>query len=310
MSMSNVSVSLCTLVLASAALSQESRENTLQNLRRIRPDSSDVDQFERILSQNEDVGTLELVRKMTPPATLVFATAQSFFYTDNVLLTELDRIHSVGWYGWFSAALVPYSTDRWTPSVSLEQHLIRYDNNSPSDFDGQILSLASVLYLNEGKSCSWNASYALWRLYSAHGDENEFYKTGELANSISWYKPLTSDQTLALRTTGGVAWRHASPSFLNRVSTSVGAALSYFPVNSIEITSFVNLDLRFYTTDSAAIHNRRDLRIQSGAGLTRWPHKRISLGASFIFTEDYSNNDKLDYEELLPSASVVASIHF
>jgi hypothetical protein len=310
MSIIKSSVSVCTLLLASTAIAQESREQTLESLRKTGAHTLTLDQVGRVLTQSEDIGTLELVKKTAPPSTLRLATAQSIFYTDNVLLTELDRIDSVGWYGWFNAVFVPYSTYRWTPSVSFEQHLIRYENSSSSDFDGQILSFASVLHLNESKTWSWSASYALWRLYSVHGAEKEFHKQGELANSIWWYLPLTPNQTLALRTTARAAWRHVSPSFLDRFSATVGTALSYVPIDSIEFAPFINFDLRFYPTDTAVIHDRRDFRIESGASLTWWPHKNISLGASFIFTENYSNNDRLDYEELLPSAGMAATIRF
>jgi hypothetical protein len=304
------SVFLCTLLTASATLGQQSREQTLENLRKGKPENSILDKSGRVFASNEDIGTLEVVKKSLPPPTVALATSQSFFYTDNALLTETEQINSIGWHGSFNVVFVPYSTYRWIPSVSFEQHLFRYQNSSPTDFDAQILSLASVLHLNEKRTWSWSATYALWRLCSTHGDEKEFYKQGELANWISWYRPLTSDQTVALRSGMAVKWRHVTPSFLDRISTSVGASLSYAPINSIEIAPFVEVGLRFYPTDTAVIHDRRDFVIEPGVSLTWWPHKNISVGGSLTFIESFSNNDRLDYEVLFPSAGVSASIHF
>jgi len=289
---------------------QEAPQQTLESLRPGKVAPGRPDQFTWPVSQNEDIGNIELVRKETPPPTLSVATAQSFFYTDNVLLTEANRIRSIGWNGWFNATLIPYSTFRWTPSIGLEQHLFRYNDSSSSDFDAQILTFASTLKLNEERTWSWTISYSLWRLYSVHGEDEEFYKQGELVNSLSWYRSLTEDGNLGLKLSTALAWRHVSPAQFDRVSAELGAGLVFYPLSTLEISPFVNVAARYYPTDTDAIHNRRDFTLQSGANVTWRPYKNFSIGCAFAWVGNYSNVDTLDYAVLLPFVGVGAQVSF
>lgn len=289
---------------------QEAPQQTLESLRSGKAALGAASQFTWPLSQNEDIGNIELLRKEAPPPTLTVATVQSLFYTDNVLLTEANRIKSVGWNGWFKTTLIPYSTFRWTPSIGLDQHLFRYKDSSSSDFNAQILTLASTLKLNEERTWSWTISYSLWRLYSVHGEDADFYKQGELVNSLSWYHALTADGNFALTLSTALAWRHVTPGRFDRVSGELGAGLVFYPFKTVEFSPFVNVAARYYPTDTDTIHNRRDFTLENGANLNWRPHKNVSLGCTFTWVGNYSNADTLDYSVLLPFVGVGAHLSF
>jgi hypothetical protein len=298
------------IVPLSVFAAQEAPQQTIESLktRKATPGIAAAQTWQ--LTQNEDIGQIELVRRETPPPTLTLATAQSFFYTDNVSLTERGRIESIGWDGWFGAVLVPWSTARWRPSISGEQHLFRYKNASQSDFDAQILTLASALSLNDERTWSWNFSYSLWRLYSGHADHHEFYKQGELVNSIGWYRPLSADPNLGLRLSTTLAWRHVTPSIYDRLSAESQAGLEYYPIPSLQIFPFVNVAGRYYPTDTSTIRNRRDFNLQSGLSITWRPHKNIGISGAVSWVGNYSSSNTLDYDVLLPILGVGASVSF
>jgi len=303
---------LCITVLLPLTLigAQEAPQQTIESLRTRPLTAGQQDEQKWQLTHNEDIGQIELVRKEPPPPTVTLATAQSFFYTDNILLTESDRIKSVGWNGWFNAVVIPYSTFRWTPSISVEQHLFRYNNSPASDFDAQILALGSALSLNEERSWSWNVSYSLWRLYSAHAGHSEFYKQGELANSLSWYRSLSDDESLRLRISTALAWRHVTPSNFDRLSAELGAGIEFYPIRSIQIFPFVNVAGRFYPTDTDGVRERRDFTVQSGAAVSWRPHKNLNLSASFTWVGNYSSAERLNYDVVLPILGIAANISF
>jgi hypothetical protein len=122
--------------------------------------------------QNQDIGPLEWVEKYTPPPTFTVSTFQGVYYTDNAYLTRHDQKGSAVWNGVFSGTVVPWSTYRWTPSVSAEHYMFRHASASANDYDADIITAASDLALNEARSVWWRASYSLWRFYSAHGNSS------------------------------------------------------------------------------------------------------------------------------------------
>src|SRR3954469_4497346 len=116
-------ICLSAIVPLSLFAAQEAPQQTIESLKTRNGTPGTGSEQTWRLTQNEDIGQIELVRREIPPPTLTLATAQSFFYTDNVLLTAGDRIKSIGWDGSFSAILIPYSTFRWRPSISAEHQM-------------------------------------------------------------------------------------------------------------------------------------------------------------------------------------------
>jgi hypothetical protein len=288
--------------------SQEARQETLENLRTQKTDTAKAGRRVLHLGQNEDIGVLELVSRETPPPLIAVGTEQAFFYTDNVLLTETERIKSIGWDGRFTLDLIPYSTYRWTPGITLDADLVRYENASPADFDGQTLTFFSSLSLNEERSWKWQISYSLWRLVASHGSEGEFYKQGELINSLSWYKPLNAAHNLQFEISGSLRWRHVSPSSLDRISADVEVGLWYQPFNDFEIFPFAGVSARDYYSYIGS--GRRDVTVESGATATWWLYKNCALRGTFLWVGSYSTADTFDYAVILPSISLTASIPF
>jgi hypothetical protein len=92
----NALACLCLFAWVPRVQSQEARQETLENLRTEKTDAAKAGRRVLHLGQNEDIGVLELVSRETPPPLIAVGTEQAFFYTDNVLLTETERIKSIG----------------------------------------------------------------------------------------------------------------------------------------------------------------------------------------------------------------------
>jgi hypothetical protein len=208
---------------------------------------------------------------------------QSVYYNDNVLFRRDHPVGSLVWEGRFGAALVPYSTARWTPSLSAEHLLARHDRLSSADYNGQALSLGSSLHLDEGRNWTWNAGYLLRRYYAQRPDNREIYKYGAIANELVWVKAFSREAPLSTVVSYQSAWRHASPGHLDRLDNGAYIGLAYAPVRQVTFQPFVIPTLRTYTNPLPLDFSRNDFNLRTGLAMTWVPGANVALTASVVW---------------------------
>lgn len=258
--------------------------------------------------QNKDIGELRYVQRSAPPPTLSIYTLQGAFYTDNAFLTPQAGQGSFGWSGLFGAAVVPYSTIRWIPSISVERYMFRHTDAAAADYDTDALTFGNDLALNGARSVWWRASYSLWRFEAAHGSSSFFLKYGQLDNRLSWGQPITT--SLYLYETGGLEWRHATPGFYDRLTPYLELGLRHQVLNTMQISPYVRSEGRFYIHDVGLIQGRKDFHLETGL-LVQWsPTDYLRLSGSYFWRGNFSNFSALDYQENRPFAGVSVVLSF
>lgn len=257
---------------------------------------------------SQDIGTLEIIRKYPKPSTFTVFSAQTFFYTDNLFLTQGNTVDTFAWLGSIGASYVPYSTYRWTPRVTLDGSLMRYSRASRADFDAQTLTLESRLDLNENKTLSWDADISLRRLEGARSGVGEFYKHVEYNSSVSWVKSLTGKQSLFALTSFSLGGRQASPGTEDRLEAAVMASVVYRPCAKFELQPFVRPAFRYYDNDVPG--SREDLNLYLGFNAFWKPIRALALGTGVLWTGNYSSRSGRDYDAWLPSATLSGRLEF
>ncbi|MDB6030968.1 MAG: hypothetical protein JWM16_1306 [Verrucomicrobiales bacterium] len=258
--------------------------------------------------QNKDIGELRYVQRSAPPPTLSLYTLQGAFYTDNAFLTPQAGQGSFGWSGLFGAAVVPYSTIRWIPSISAERYMFRHTDAAAADYDTDALTFANDLALNGARTVWWRASYSVWRFEAAHGGSSSFLKYGQLDNRLSWGQPIRT--SLYLYEAGGLEWRHATPGFYDRLTPYLELGLRHQALNTVQISPYVRSEGRFYIHDVGLIQGRKDFHLETGL-LVQWsPTDYLRLTGSYFWRGNFSNFSALDYQENRPFAGVSAVLSF
>ena len=238
------------------------------------------------------------------------SSVQTFFFTDNVFLTETNARSSPAWNGRFRLSFVPYSTYQWTPRIGLEHHLVRYDDQSSEDFEGQTLSLSSRLDLTEEKTWFWDASLSLTRLESARASSGEFYRQASFANSLACFKRLSQKRPLYFLGAYDITWRQASPGIFDRLDYGLTLNLIYCPKSQLSIQPFIRPALHLYTTDTATERNRHDFNLSAGMSMAWTPCRNFSFSSAVAWTRNDSNAAAKDYSVTVPAVSVFASVGF
>ena len=245
-----------------------------------------------------------------PPATLTFATVQSFIHTDNVYETEEDRRESPGWVGLFGVSYVPYSTLHWTPRVAFQQALVRFTKESPGDYDSQILSLLSSLDLSANQAWTWHSGFTLSRYYGRLGGGGEFYKYFSLDNSIAYRRALDAREEWHFFGAFWLSWRQTDPARLSRIENALSLGLIYYPAPGLSIAPYVRPALYIYPNDSSVDTDRRDFNLNAGLAVSWTPLRQLAVGTGFNWTGNYSTSERRGYEELLPGVSLTFTFGF
>lgn len=300
------------LLLAALGIGNSEAQDRSANVDQF-SNSQDQEQFSEQLDHvrqlsTPEIGEIGLVRRYPVPDTITGYTSQGFLFTNNAFLTPNSLQSDWYWNGRFGATYVPYSTRDFTPSLTLEQNFFRYTSLEELDFDSQTLRAAVKYDFTKDDSWFSYTSYSLNRLYTSNSSDDEFYKYGQFEQSFTHFQQLTSTP-LFLATTAGVTYRHGSPSSLDRVATSVNAALIYIPVEDVTISLSVRPDLQFYLNDSLD-GNRTDLNLNVGLGAAYRYNEYISLSANFLYTGNFSNSNPRDYNVVSPGVMLNLNIAF
>ena len=259
---------------------------------------------------NRDIGELRFVRVSEPPPAVTVATWQSLFYTDNVYQTPHDTKESGAWNGDLSVKLIPYSTGRWTPSIAFDYFMFRYNRESPEDFDGQTLTLASRLAVSDDDRLEWDMSYSLWRFVDGQERSDEFFKQGLLETHLAWADSLLSRSDMYYELAYGISFRHASPSRFTRLENELVVRIGYLPWRRVQLSGFARASIRQYLSSDDTRSQRNDAHVESGIMALYMIAGNLSVsgGATWIWND--SNRSEEDYNEFLPQVSLSAQIAF
>ena len=269
-----------------------------------------------VASQN--LGEIKVVEEYPKPEMLTLTTSQEFFYTDNVLYTHHDPQGSSGYEGSTTASLVPYSVRDWTPRISAQYNMYRYDTVPTGDFDNEQLALSSTYMFGSDRSWTWAAVADLSRYTATHQDGREYYREVVYDNQVRHVAQLRGDTPLFLILTYDVAYHQASPDAIDYLSNGLDVALAYSPTNTVTIAPYLNPCVRNFLTNAYMEreqityyqHDRIDLHLAAGLDVTWQPCPYMALETSIYHVNDYSNNSGLSFNYTIPGITLTGEVRF
>jgi hypothetical protein len=258
--------------------------------------------------QNAEIGVLEPAQYAPEPDMFQVYTTQTYYHTDNALLTPNPQ-EANAWIGDIGVSFVPYSTVHWTPRLTVDGALVRFDNVSPFDFNIQDVAFENSLGLTENNQLSWNFSVAALRAERREALPGEFYKHVEVVNNLNWLLPLDQAGRWVLQVSPGVAWRTAAPSSWNRLDTGALLGVLWFFSHSFAVEPFLEGGYAYFPNDAPGLVGRRDVHVRSGLSLLWQAGRHVSVVASGYWFGNYSSAEAADYQ-ILPCVTLNARIGF
>ncbi len=181
-------------------------------------------------TSDQDLGEIGVVQKFPKPAMFTFSTAQQLFYTDNVFYSDANPVGSTAYLGSYTGSFVPYSLRDWTPRISLQYNMARYDRAAAGDFDNENLAFSSQYVFTEDRSWSWTATVNLSRFTAPHSNDQEFYKEVVYDNQITHVEQLLKDVPLFFIGAYDIAFHQADPAIFDRLDNTLSFSLAYYPI--------------------------------------------------------------------------------
>jgi hypothetical protein len=287
-------------------------------------------------AESSELGDIEPVQRYPKPAMFSFSTQQQFFYTDNVFYTHQNEQGSMAYLGNYTASYVPYSLRDWTPRVTLQYNMVRYDKVTDANFDNESALFSSQYIFGGDRAWTWTAAVNISRFTEAsQGSDHEFYREVFYDNQVAHTQKLPVNTPLFFVAAYDVGYHQTAPSAYDRLDNTLSFSLAWYPMPEVSITPFVRPSERIYFTDTADInqaggtfvngagnvvtvlpnhvrgqHDRNDFNITAGMDVTWTPIKYLSVSADCYTSHDYSNNSGLSYDQSSPSLSLTGSYKF
>lgn len=303
------------LVASPAAWAQDPAAETLQQRVGLPTESAPPPTVQQ--TADKDLGDIGVVQKFPKPEMFTFSTAQQVFYTDNVFYTDANPVGSAAYLGSYTASFVPYSLRDWTPRISLQYNMARYDRAAAGDFDNENLAISSQYVFTDDRAWSWTATVNLSRFTAPHLNEHEFYKEVVYDNQITHVEQLLKDEPLFFIAAYDLAFHQADPALFDRLDNTLSFSLAYYPIPEVSIGPFVRPGARTYVTDGTVQlstpinqHDRDDFNLSEGLDVTWTPCEYVSLSADILHTDDYSNVAGLSYVNTTPGFDITGTIKF
>ncbi len=104
------------------------------------------------------MGDIKIVQEYPKPEMFTFAVTQEFYYTDNVSYVHDNPQGSAAYVGSYTASYVPYSMRDWTPRLTVQYNMFRYDTLPAGDFDNEQAVASSNYVFGDGRDWSWIAA--------------------------------------------------------------------------------------------------------------------------------------------------------
>jgi hypothetical protein len=253
--------------------------------------------------QSAEAGTLEPVERAPVPDTFTVYTHQTYYHTDNLFLTAPNPQPANTWVGAFGLSVVPYSRYRWTPRLTAEEALVRFDRFSRVDYNAQTIALDNRLGLTDDNLLSWDFSASARRFEGERAGLGEFYKRVEVANDVNWFLFLDDARRWVFHASPGVSWRSAHPSFEDRLNAGAVVSILWFPNRALTFEPFFDGGYAYYPNDSTTLMDRRDVLLRGGVNCLWRITDRASLGASASWLRNDSSAAGADYQ-ILPDVTL------
>jgi len=283
-------------------------------------------------ASSADLGDIEPVQRYPKPAMLTFSTLQEYFHTDNVFYTHRGDLASSAYLGGYSGSYVPYSLRDWTPRVTLQYNMVRYDAVTAGNFDNENGLFSSQYVFGGDRAWTWTAAVNLARFTQASSStDHEFYKEVVYDNQVAHTNKLMDNVPLFLITAFDVAYHQTTPDTYTRIDNTLSVNLTWTPVSEVSLSLYARPSYRIYFNDTPDMnessfqdttgtiypathvggqHDRADFNIMSGFDVTYTPIKYFSVSADFNTAEDYSNNSGLSYDQMSPGISLTGTYKF
>jgi hypothetical protein len=259
---------------------------------------------------DSDLGDIDVVQTFPIPPTFTFSTTQQFYYTDNVFYTDAHQVASTAYLGSYTASYVPYSLRDWTPRITLQYNMVRYDSAASGDFDNENVAFSNQYVFSDDRAWTWTATIDLSRFTAPHSNDAEFYKEVVYDNQVSHVQQLIPNTPLFFVAAYDLAYHQAHPAGFNRLDNDLSFSLAYYPVAEISVGPFVRPAARTYVTNTSTQHDRDDFNLSEGLDVTWQPVKYASVSADVSHTNDYSNNSGQSYNNTIPGGSLTGTIKF
>jgi hypothetical protein len=264
---------------------------------------------------NPDTGQISIVQQYPKPETLTVATSQEFFYTDNVFFTENNPVSSTAYLGGYTVSYVPYSLRDWTPRITLQYNMVRYDGEASGDFDNENVAFSSQYIFSQDRTWFWLATINLSRFTDPHENDHAFYNEVLYDNQLTRVKQFSHNLPLFFIFSYDLAYHQADPDVYDRLDNMLSFGLAYYPIPSVSIRPFVRPAARIYLTDNAMTDSvvqseRHDFNMTEGLEIGWTPVKYTSLTADFTQSNDYSSASGQSYNQSSPGVSLSGEVRF
>jgi hypothetical protein len=296
-----------TLAVSSLALAQSPAAETLQQKVALR---SEVAATPPTDTTDADLGDIDVVQKFPKPEMFTFSTSQQFFYTDNVFYTNTNQQGSTAYLGSYTASFVPYSTRDWTPRITLQYNMVRYDGVASGDFDNENLAFSNQYVFSDDRAWSWTATINLSRFTTPHANDHAFYQEVVYDNQVNHAQQLMKGIPLFFVAGYDLTYHQANPDDFDRLDNTLLFSLAYYPIPELSMGPVVRPSLRTYFTNTAFQHDRDDFNLSEGFDVTWTPCKYAALSADFSHSNDYSNNSGQSYNNTIPGISLTGTLKF
>jgi len=262
-------------------------------------------------SSDADLGEIDVVQRYPMPEMFTFSTTQDFFYTDNVFYANTAPIASLAYLGSYTGSFVPYSLRDWTPRITFQYNMVRYDSAAAGDFDNENLAFSNQYVFSDDRAWTWTAAINLSRYTAPHANDAQFYKEVVYDNQISHVQQLLKGTPLFLIAAYDLAYHQANPGAFDRLDNGLSFSLSYYPVSQVSINFYVRPAARIYFTDVTGVQaDRNDFNLSEGLDVTWTPCKYAAISADVSHADDYSNNVGFSYSDTSPGVSLTGTYKF
>jgi hypothetical protein len=305
-----------TLAASSHACAQSAAE-TLQQKVNLRQ-ATDVPQ--PATSSDSDLGDIDVVQRFPKPDMFTFSTTQQYFYTDNVFYTNAHEIGSSAYLGSYTASFVPYCVRDWTPRITLQYNMARYDKAASGDFDNENLAFSNQYVFTDDRQWSWTSTVNLSRFTAPHDNDHQFYQEVVYDNQITHVQQLMKDFPLFFIAAYDLAYHQASPAQFDRLDNALSFSLAYYPIPEVSIGPYIRPAARCYFTDATAPaqngigtttqNDRTDFNLSEGIDVTWTPCKYVAVSADLSHVDNWSNNSGFSYEDTTPGISLTGTFKF
>jgi hypothetical protein len=261
------------------------------------------------MTQGAGLGSLERVRRFSPPDSLTFFGSQSYYHTDSLFYRTSNRLAVNAWIAAFGVSWVPYSTFAWTPRLTVQPEFVRFARASRVDYNAQAMALENRVFLSDSHRFWWNSSVVGQRYEGIRTGVGELYKRVEFQNSLNALAPPGQTGRWGLHGAAGVSWRIAHPAFEERLESFLLGSILFSASQALLFEPFIRGGYSYFPNDGPNLIDRRDILVSGGLNCAWRVSRQASLTAAVYWQGNYSSAAAADYQ-ILPFITLGARFSF